>query len=181
MKQYMTVLSTIASICLCTVLFLSHPLEAAAYAKEGIVKYHGGVRFRYYPNHLIMADTYNKQTIQYMAALSKSLGWKRVYIEDIPPHLRDYTSRYFANRNIILNEFSASVASNYEDEDEGENVNYYVPYDFPYDYGNEFDDINDSSIGFFYPYDGGYREYGGYSGREFGNGLCHGRCGGKHH
>jgi len=150
------------------------PQTIAYNAGNSTVTYSQGIRVRYYPNHVIIADSYSKEVIRSIAQLCLSLGWDTVYITNLPDSLQDYAIRYFTDLNISLNEFSPSQ----DEEDENTTFIYFSPYGFPDYYWNEDNDIDDNSVGFFYPYDGGYHGHGGTPYRRHYNGSYHDGYGG---
>lgn len=83
-------------------------VEPVGVPNKGEVKYYNGTRFRYYPNHVVVADTYDQKVIQDIVVLSNELGWDTVYIQ-VPDDLRAYTNQYFLDKNLKVHYFGVDV------------------------------------------------------------------------
>lgn len=83
-------------------------VEPVGVSNKGTVKYYNGTRFRYYPNRVVVADTYNPKVIEDIVVLSNELGWDTVYVQ-VPDDLRPYTTKYFSDKKIKVQYFAPDV------------------------------------------------------------------------
>lgn len=87
---------------------VAKPLQLAYVATGGTVRTYNGTRLRYYPNHVIVADSYDRDVIHNIAGLARDLGWDVVYVQ-IPLEYREYASTYFVGYGIGVNYFGVNV------------------------------------------------------------------------
>jgi len=117
-KQLSFVLSTIIGLGMCASASVVQAntthnktlpeLQIAYVASGGTVRMYNGSRLRYYPNHVIVADTYDREVIQNIAKLARELGWDVVYLQ-VPEEYREYANTYFVDYGIGVNYFAVSM------------------------------------------------------------------------